>query len=99
MGKAVRHDDVLVEVVGACGAVIFHLVDHLADREDGGRGGRGVGLHFGGGGGRGDAPGAGLVGVTFICIWGTEKDTQGLWLDYTVINGLLEGRVRIFNLI
>lgn len=46
MGEAVGHDDVLVEVVGARGAVTFHLVDHLADGEDGGRGGRGVGLRL-----------------------------------------------------
>lgn len=78
MGEAVRHDDVLVEVVGAGGAVIFHLVDHLADGEDGGRGGGGVGLDLRGGRGRGDALGAGLVGVTFICIQETkrDKDTQ-----------------------
>lgn len=81
VGEAVRHDDVLVEVVGACGAVIFHLVDHLADREDGG--GRGVGLQIWGGRGWGDALGAGLVGVTFICIHGKKgRDTHGLWLDY-----------------
>lgn len=36
VGEAVRHDDVLVEVVRACGAVTFHLINHLADREDGG---------------------------------------------------------------
>jgi len=46
VGEAVGHDDVLVEVVGARGAVTFHLVDHLADGEDGGRGGRGVGLRL-----------------------------------------------------
>ena len=44
MCEAIRHDDVLVEVVGARGAVIFHLIDHLADGEDGGRGGGGVRL-------------------------------------------------------
>lgn len=38
MGEAVGHDDVLVEVLGAGGAVTFDLVDHLADRKDGGRG-------------------------------------------------------------
>lgn len=43
MGEAVRHDDVLVEVVGASGTVILHLVNHLADRKDGG-GGVGLGL-------------------------------------------------------
>lgn len=43
VGETVGHDDVLVEVVGARGAVIFHLVDHLADGEDGGRG---AGLHL-----------------------------------------------------
>ncbi len=46
VGEAVRHDDVLVEVVRTRGAVTFHLVNHLADREDGGRGGRGVGFHL-----------------------------------------------------
>ena len=74
--EAVGHDDVLVEVVRARGAVAFHLVDHLADGEDGGGGGgggRGVGLHLRGG--RGDALGAGLVGKAFICIQG-EKDTK-----------------------
>lgn len=46
VGETVGHDDVLVKVVGARGAVTFHLVNHLADREDGGgRGGGGVGLH------------------------------------------------------
>lgn len=35
VGEAVGHNDVLVEVVGARGAVTFHLVDHLADGEDG----------------------------------------------------------------
>lgn len=39
VGEAVGQDDVLVEVVGARGAVILHLVDHLADGQDGGRGG------------------------------------------------------------
>lgn len=34
-GKAVGHEDVLVEVVCAHGAVTLHLVDHLADGEDG----------------------------------------------------------------
>lgn len=46
VGAGVRHDDVLAEVVRVCGTVTFHLVNHLADRKDGGRGGRGVGLHF-----------------------------------------------------
>lgn len=49
VGEAVRHEDVLVEGVGACGTVALHFVNHLADRKDGGRGGggrRGVGLDF-----------------------------------------------------
>lgn len=46
VAKAVGHDDVLVEVVRARGTVTFHLVDHLADREDGGGGGRRVGLYL-----------------------------------------------------
>lgn len=45
VGEAVGHDDVLVEVVGARGAVTFDLIDHLADRKDGGGRG-GVGLHL-----------------------------------------------------
>lgn len=45
VAEAVGHDDILVEVVGACGAVTFYLVDHLTDGEDGG-GGRGVGLYL-----------------------------------------------------
>ena len=45
VGEAVRHEDVLVEVVGAGGTVTLHFVNHLADRKDGGRGGGGgVGL-------------------------------------------------------
>ncbi len=49
VGEAVGHDDVLVEVVRAGGAVTFHLVNHLTDGKDGGRGGGGVGLHLRGG--------------------------------------------------
>lgn len=79
VGEAVGHDDVLVEVVGACGAVIFHLINHLADREDGGGGGGGVGLHLWGARGRGDALRAGLVGVRFICVQGGEEHTN---MDY-----------------
>lgn len=67
VSKTVRHDDVLVEVVGARGAVILHLVDHLADGEDGGRGGRGVGRRLGAGRGRRHALWAGLARETFIC--------------------------------
>lgn len=65
VGAGVRHDDVLAEVVRVCGTVTFHLVNHLADRKDGGRGGRGVGLHFWGGTGWGDALWIGLFGVAF----------------------------------
>lgn len=43
VGQAVRHQDVLVEVVGSTAAVAAHLVNHLANGQDGGGGGRGGG--------------------------------------------------------
>lgn len=43
VGQAVGHQDVLVEVVGTTGAVAAHLVNHLANRQDGGGRGRGGG--------------------------------------------------------
>lgn len=63
VGEAVGHDDVLVEVVGARRAVISDFVDHLADGQDGGRG---VGLHLGGGGRQGHAR-------TFVCKQGGRR--------------------------
>lgn len=72
MGEAVGHDDVLVEVVGARGTVILHLVDHLADGKDGG----GVGLDFRGG--RRQGFGAYLAGGAFICNQATEKRDYGM---------------------
>lgn len=38
VGQAVRHEDVLVEVVGPTAAITAHLVDHLANGQDGGGG-------------------------------------------------------------
>lgn len=60
VAEAVRHDDVLVEVVRARRAVTFDLVNDLVHWDDGG-GGRG-GLTI-----RGDTFKIGLVGVTFTC--------------------------------
>lgn len=68
VGKAVGHDDVLVEVVGAGCAVISDFVDHLADGQDGGRG---VGLHLGGGGRRGHAR-------TFVCKQRGRRQRDGV---------------------
>lgn len=58
VAEAVRHDDVLVEVVGADGAVAFHLVDDLVHRDD-----RGGAVPIG----RAEF-GACLAGVAFTCI-------------------------------
>lgn len=74
MVEAVRHEDVLVEVVGARGTVILHLVNHLADRKDGGGGG--VGLDFRGGRRRGFR--VRLAGETFICNQATEREEERL---------------------
>lgn len=41
VGQAVRHQDVLVEIVSSTAAVAAHLVNHLANGQDGGGGGRG----------------------------------------------------------
>lgn len=66
VGEAVGQDDVLVEVICACGAVTFDLIDHLTDGEDGG-GGQ-VGFYLRGRGRWGDALRNALVGVAFICV-------------------------------
>lgn len=57
VAEAVRHDNVLVEVVGAHRAVTFDLVNDLVHGDDGGGG-----LTL-----RGDSFSIGLVGVTFTC--------------------------------
>lgn len=80
MGEAVRHDDVLVEAVRAGGTVILHLVNHLADRKDGGGG---VGLDFRGGCGRGF--GVCLAGEPFICNQATERE-EGLHHDHQMVD-------------
>lgn len=61
VGEAVGHEDVLVEVVGAGGAVVLDFVNHLADGQDGG----GVGLDFRGRRRRGFW--VGLAGEALIC--------------------------------
>lgn len=71
VGEAVGHDDVLVEVVRACGTVTLHLVNHLANRKDGGGG---VGLEFRGG--RRQGFGVGLAGEPFICNQATEREEE-----------------------
>lgn len=71
MGEAVRHDDVLVEVVRASGTVILHLVNHLADRKDGGGGGVGLDLR-----GRGRGFRVCLAGKPFICNQATDREER-----------------------
>lgn len=78
MGEAVRHDDVLVEVVRAGGTVILHLVNHLADREDGG----GVGLDLRG---RGRGFRVCLAGKPFICNQATDRE-EGLHQQNQLVN-------------